>query len=99
MPKKLAVHFECERCPRTWFKDYTEGQKMPEAPSFEAAFQYPHEKKPMKVKFEVLCDSCAQTVRNALDTISKTNKKSPQRGAKKKDPEESPEVVVTPAAS
>lgn len=95
MPKKLAVHFECERCPRTWFVDYSEGQKMPEAPSFEATMSYPLEKKPMKVKFSVLCDSCTQTVRNAFDNISRNTKKSPERGAKKKDSEESPEVDVT----
>lgn len=98
MPRKLAVHFECERCPRTWFEDYTEGDDLPEAPKFLATMSYPLEQNCMEISFEVLCKSCTQTVRNAFDSIGKTDKKSPQRGAKKEDSEESPEVDVTPVA-
>jgi hypothetical protein len=95
MPKKLAVHFECERCPRSWFEDYEEGQPMPESTEFAATLSYPLEQNCMEISFEVLCTSCVQTVRNLFDSINKTDKKSPQRGAKKEDSEESPEIDTT----
>lgn len=83
MPRKLAVHFECERCPRTWFVDYEEGQELPEAPGFEGTLTTAAGES-KEVDFRCLCENCEKAVSNYFDSIMKVQKKSPKRGAKKK---------------
>ena len=67
---------------------------MPESTSLVVKMS-PPDGKVTEINFGVLCKSCTTTVQNYIEKIGKVESKSPKRGAKKEDSEESPEVTVS----
>lgn len=86
MPKKSGVHYECERCERDWFSE-----KEVDTAKIVVRFQSPSAAS-LDAEYDILCDSCAQTVENLVRSIARELKKLPadKSKAKKERPSLSP---------
>ena len=91
MPKKLVVEYECDRCNRVWYENYTEGEQPPETNSLSVTLKKPDAKSVKEIQFSVMCESCTKTVTNLLASLSKLEKKSPEVKAKE-EPKDSPKA-------
>jgi hypothetical protein len=84
VPRKLMSEFCCSRCSRTWYVEVDPNKPMPEAPSLVLELKVGEEV--ISCKYDELCSSCAQAVKNYVTGVVKELKgKSPSRkvGAKK----------------
>lgn len=93
MPRKLVVHFECERCGREWFEKYDEGKELPEAASFDGTLVTPQGEQ-RKIAFDCLCESCENTVNNYFDGIAKTRAKKEAQTEESEPKEREDDVEV-----
>jgi hypothetical protein len=98
--RKLMAHYECSRCTREWFLEFTQGQEPPDPASLELKMLLP-DGEILEVEFEELCASCEKTTTGYVHNIAKQlAHKSPERGAKKEEAEApSSSKPTQPAAS
>lgn len=85
MPRKTVVEMACDRCKRTWYPEVKKDAPEPTTPSAALIFRDEKGETVLEELYEVLCESCAGTVRNYLANISKELKgKSPHRMRKQR---------------
>jgi len=88
MPKRIAIEYKCDRCGATWFEDWNGSDTPPETASLTLALTAPNLAKPAReLTFDVVCQTCYQTVINYIDHIDLPNKPKVEKkpGAKKEE--------------
>lgn len=95
MARKRMIEVQCERCKRV---EYVRADAV-KSNSVQLNLQFkPAKGGIVKVSFEDLCDPCARTVSNLIQSIARDIKgKSPKRSKAKKT-EEGPDISVSEAA-
>jgi len=89
MPRRLMAKYSCSRCARTWFVDFEQGQELKDPPSFKMLLSLPG-KQSVEVAYEELCRTCAKSISNYADSISKQLKGCSPKRAKKETPDGAP---------